>query len=100
MTNRAAKVTQAQIAEPPLYMADEAIAARVIGRDRVREWPGIVCALEKHGFPQTNPLFGGRYWPAVRVWLDHFNGISDSQAAPIADGVEDMGQWKKVRRRA
>lgn len=84
----------------PLYLPEQEIAALVIGKDRVREWPGIVSALEKQGFPQVSPLFAGRYWPAVRVWLDHFNGISDSQAAPIADGVEDMGQWKKARRRA
>ncbi len=100
MTGRPATIRQADVAEPPLYMADDAIAARVIGRERVREWPGIVAALERQGFPPANPLFGGRYWPAVRVWLDRFNGISDSQAAPMADGVEDMTQWQKATRRA
>lgn len=84
----------------PLYLPDNEIAALVIGKARAKEWPGIVAALERQGFPPTNPLFGGRYWPAVRLWLDQFNGVSESRAAPQTDGVEDMSRWKRQPRRA
>lgn len=85
---------------PPLYLPDPEIAKLVIGPGRSKEWPGIVQALERQGFPQASPLFGGRYWPAVRLWLDQFNGIADSQTAPTSDGVEDMGKWRSQKRRA
>ena len=39
-----------------------------------------IAALDKDprrsGFPQKNPLWGGRrYWPAVRRYLDKTNGL-------------------------
>ena len=97
MANRAAKVLQADV---PLYPDERTLAALVVGQERAKEWTGIAAALERQGFPPINPLFGGRYWPAVRHWLDRFNGVSDSQAAPQADGVEDLKSWKSQRRRA
>lgn len=84
----------------PLYPDEATIAAQVVGPKRAKDWPGIAAALERQGFPQVNPLFGGRYWPAVVKWMDQFNGVAESQTAPKADGVEDLGKWKSQRRRA
>lgn len=68
MTNRAAKVTP----DAPLYASEDQIAVFVIGPARAKEWPGIVAALERQGFPPINKVFGGRYRPAVKAWLDAF----------------------------
>ena len=84
----------------PLYPDEATIAVYVVGPKRAKEWPGIAAALERQGFPQVNPLFGGRYWPAVVKWMDQFNGVAESQSAPRTDGVEDMGSWKSQKRRA
>jgi hypothetical protein len=36
-----------------------------------------VRALEPHGFPPKQPLFGKkRYWPAVRHFLDQYYGLA------------------------
>ena len=40
-----------------------------------------VHALEPHGFPRKQPLFGNkRYWPAVRYFLDRYYGLVESQS--------------------
>jgi hypothetical protein len=46
-----------------------------------------VLALEPHGFPLKQPLFGKkRYWPAVRFFLDRYYGVIDGRALqPAAD---------------
>lgn len=37
-----------------------------------------VFALEPHGFPKKQPLFGKkRYWPAVRFFLDRYYGLTE-----------------------
>jgi hypothetical protein len=52
------------------------------GRAAIRE-------LERQGFPQPDPLFGGRYWPAVRAFLDRRYGLGAKLSSPLApDGAE------------
>ena len=47
-----------------------------------------VHALEPHGFPLKQPLFGNkRYWPAVRFFLDRYYGLVEGRPLqrPAAD---------------
>jgi hypothetical protein len=40
-----------------------------------------VRALEPHGFPRKQPLFGKkRYWPAVRFFLDRYYGLIERES--------------------
>lgn len=31
---------------------------------------------ERTGFPQKSKLWGKRYWPALKAWLDRTNGLN------------------------
>jgi hypothetical protein len=56
-----------------------------------------VLALEPHGFPLKQPLFGKkRYWPAVPVFLDRYYGLVDGRALQPADHrpPRPPGKWK------
>jgi hypothetical protein len=46
-----------------------------------------VQALEPHGFPLKQPLFGNkRYWPALRFFIDRYYGLIDGRVLqPAAD---------------
>lgn len=44
-----------------------------MGPERGKGWPGIAQALERSGLPPVDPQFGGRYWPAVKAFLDRYN---------------------------
>jgi hypothetical protein len=35
----------------------------------------IAELLEKDGLPRIAPLFGMRYWPAIKKWLDDYNDV-------------------------
>jgi hypothetical protein len=53
-----------------LFVDDDELRRRInpnIGRDRFR---AAVRAAEQRGFPKIHPLWRGRYWPAVQMWLD------------------------------
>jgi hypothetical protein len=54
----------------PLYPSEEQIAHAVLGPRHARRWPGLAAVLERQGLPRIDPQFGGRYWPAVREFLD------------------------------
>ncbi|WP_333473747.1 hypothetical protein [Xanthobacter dioxanivorans] len=62
-------------AEMPLFPCEVDIARAVLGPGRVSEWKSIAIILERQGLPRVDPMFGGRYWPAVRAWFDHRAGI-------------------------
>jgi hypothetical protein len=49
----------------PLYPSEAEIARAVLGADRAKEWPAKAVILERRGLPPINPLYGGRFWPAV-----------------------------------
>jgi hypothetical protein len=53
-----------------LYPDEDEIGRVVLGTKRKREWKGLATTLERHGLPPIDPQFGGRYWPAVRAFLD------------------------------
>jgi hypothetical protein len=57
-----------------------------IGWDRFR---AAVKKMEADGFPQPKELMGGRYWPAVKEWLDsHYGFVADGALPVVEDGPE------------
>jgi hypothetical protein len=77
--------------ESPLFVDDEELRRRInpkIGRDRFRS---TLRVLEKRfpDFPRISALFGGRYWPAMRLWLDNNQGVrKDGVGTTAQDGPE------------
>jgi len=81
----------------PLYATDEEIGEAVLGRDRRREFAGIAQLHERDGMPKIHPVWGGRYVPGVKRFLDFQNGLT--AAVPFApNGVE--GNFHGQARRA
>jgi hypothetical protein len=74
-----------------LYLSEPEIARFVLGPKRITEWRGIAAILERDGFPKVDPLFGGRYAPAVRAWLDAYNRVAN--ITPPRRGKE---RWPEV----
>lgn len=60
-----------------LYPEESEIARLVLGPKRASQWSGLAVVLERGGFPRIDPEFGGRYWPAVKAFLDDRNRVSD-----------------------
>lgn len=73
----------------PLYLSEADTASRVMGSTKRAEWAGIAAVLERHGLPRIDPMFGGRYWPAVRSYLDRRNGLGVAGATYAVDGEEN-----------
>jgi hypothetical protein len=81
-------------AAPGLYVSDAELA-RIFGCGEKRARAAI-RVLEREGFPPPDPLFGGRYLPAVRAFLDRRYGLAAAltlpSSSPLApDGAEN---WK------
>ncbi|MFG1331125.1 hypothetical protein V5F41_07705 [Xanthobacter autotrophicus] len=76
-------------AEMPLFPCEVDIARAVLGPGRVSEWKAIAIILERQGLPRVDPMFGGRYWPAVRAWFDHRAGIGPRLIRAVPDGKEN-----------
>jgi hypothetical protein len=74
-----------------LFVDDDELRRRInpkMGRDRFR---AAVRAAEQRGFHKIHPLWSGRYWPAVQVWLDSDNGAGKNGFGSNAeDGPEDF----------
>jgi hypothetical protein len=84
----------------PLFAADEAIGAMLLGRGREQEWRQIVTLLEARGFPKIDHLMGGRYIRAVINFFDHQYGLNRDGASPLApDGAEDFEKWRQRQKR-
>lgn len=63
-------------AEIPLFPDEVDIARAVLGTGRVSDWKSIAPSLERQGLPRIDPVFGGRYWPAVKAWMDRRAGLT------------------------
>lgn len=54
-----------------------------------RKGRAAIRFLEREGFPQPDPLFGGRYFPAILAFLDRRYGLDAKSSLPLApDGAE------------
>jgi hypothetical protein len=75
----------------PLFVDDDELRRRInpkIGRDRFRS---ALRALEAKypDFPRFHLLFRGRYWPAVKAWLDGEQGVGKyAHTGSAEDGPE------------
>jgi hypothetical protein len=78
-----------------LYVTEAEIAHRLgVG---VKTWRATAHVLEKSGLPQGDPLFcGRRYWPAVRAFLDGWNGMGE-QSSPSHDATQE--KWDEYNRK-
>jgi hypothetical protein len=74
-----------------LYPSEAEIALRVLGEGKVKQWAALVPTLEREGLPRVDPLFGARFWPAVRAWFERRNGLRPELVPSGADGQE---VWK------
>jgi hypothetical protein len=74
-----------------LFVDEDELHRRIaphMGKDRFR---AAVRACEQRRFPKVSMLWRGRYWPAVKIWLDDENGVGDHGCAGIAqDGPENF----------
>jgi hypothetical protein len=85
------------IEQLPLFASDEDIGEAALGYDRRKEFAGLAALHERDGMPKISPVWGGRYVPAVKVFLDAQYGLS--AAVPLAPhGVEGSfhGQQKRT----
>jgi hypothetical protein len=70
----------------PLFARDEEIGEAVLGRDRKGEFAAIAQLQERDGMPKVCPVYGGRYVPGVKAFLDAQYGLSTVPLAP--NGME------------
>lgn len=77
-------------AEMPLFPHESDIARAVLGPGRAQEWSCLAPSLERQGMPRVDPVFGARYWPAVRAWLDRRAGLSSMTVPAKPDGEENF----------
>lgn len=82
-------------AERPLFPREADIARAVLGPGRVSEWKAIAIILERQGLPRVDPVFGARYWPAVRAWFDRRAGLTNAMVpARVRDGdIRSRENW-------
>ena len=58
----------------PLFADDEMLGEVILGFDRRREFAKLAPSLEPVGLPRMNPLYRGRYVPAVRAFFETQHG--------------------------
>lgn len=82
----------------PLYPSEQQVARAVLGPHRYDEWKGLAPILEREGFPQIEPRFGGRYWPACEHWFQVKHRLVKVEAGRLGreDGEET---WDRNRKR-
>jgi hypothetical protein len=73
----------------PLFVTDDELRNRLCPRIGKRRFRVALRTLELRKFPKLQPAFGGRYWPAVRAWLDAENGIGENPSEAGGDDGEE-----------
>ena len=59
-----------------LYLTDAELIRRLGVPEKVLR-PMLPLLEKDYNFPKKSALFGGRrYWPAVKAWLDKYNGLT------------------------
>lgn len=77
------------VRDMPLYPTEAEIASELLGPNRLSEWRGLAPILERKGLPVVDPIFGRRYWPAVKAYLDRRAGLANVAVPSVADGEEN-----------
>jgi hypothetical protein len=83
----------------PLFAADGAIGAMLLGPKRMHEWPQIAPLLEARGLPKADQMMGGRYVPAVIDFFDHQYGLNHGSVPLAPDGPENFKTWTGRQKR-
>jgi hypothetical protein len=87
------------LADLPAFATDRELGAALLGPERATEFTAIAPLLERKGLPKVDQLFGGRYVPAVKTFLDQRAGIGEATPGVRApDEVEDWNQWATRKR--
>lgn len=82
----------------PLFVPDKELAHLVFGPERSREWRGAARHLEAlRGLTRINPIFGGRYWPAVKDFFDRAEYRPRTEGENF--GAARRGRWSPLRKR-
>lgn len=75
--------------EPKCLYPSETELAKILLGERAGKWPEIAQLEERHGLPRVDPVYGGRYWPAVKAFYDRrVKLIEEQQAGPDTDTRE------------
>lgn len=85
----------------PLFPKDSEIAEALYGSDKeaAKAFLTRIPHLENDGFPKASVVYGRRYWPAVKAYLDARMGVR-AGAMPVAEDGEEIWDAPKSRRRA
>jgi hypothetical protein len=84
------------------FADDAALGRELLGPARASEFTAIASLEEARGFPKIDPMWGGRYVPAVKAYLDRAYGIATLAAPPAPltpNGVENLELWNRRGRR-
>jgi len=82
----------------PLFVTDAELRTMMCGAAvPMREFAPRLVLLERQGFPQVDPRFGGRYLPAVRAFFDNQHGLGEYRLK-AAGGIERPHAWDTKRR--
>lgn len=73
-----------------LFPSEAEIAARLCQPPKA--WAALAVVLEREGLPRIDPLLGGRYWPAVRSFLDRRSGLVPATRVPVGPDGEETWQ--------
>lgn len=79
------------MADMPLFPDEADIARAVLGPRGARDWKTIVPSLKRQGFLRMDPVFGARYRPAVKAWMDRRAGLT-TMTVPARPGGKET--WK------
>lgn len=90
------------LASMPLFPSDREIATALYGADRkaAEAFLTRIPYLENDGFPRASAVYGRRYWPAVKAYLDARLGVRTESLPQAEDGVEVWDEQTKRRARA
>lgn len=80
------------------YPDDKELAVVLLGKDRAHRFPEIVMIEERHGFPRVDPLYGGRYWPAIQAFYARRMKLPDEPKTTLAED-ETRGETFRDRTR-
>ena len=73
-----------------LFPSEPEIAERLCQTPKA--WSALAVVLEREGLPRIDPLLGGRYWPAVRAFMDRRSGLLPATRVPVGPDGEETWQ--------
>lgn len=90
----------------PLFATDRELAVAIVGPERASEWMknSFPSLANRPGFPPVDPFHKGRAVPLVKLFYDHFIGITSAQqllaSVPREREKANLEIWTKSQRRA